>query len=230
MPKRQIKHLEKSINKKDGFSRRISAKKFNVSQQYISKIINKKTSIGHRKKTKAPKRTTAQEAAVRPKCRKLVLHKLVALFRKKLVIIDDESYFPLVNTNLSGNSVYYTSDPDAMSNEVNLRKRKYEPKLIVWVDLSEKGVSKHYITPSRQVVDKEVYISKCLVKLKKFINEVRKNDEIVFWADLSSAHYSNKVQDYLKGENIEYVPRDKNPPNVPELHPIEDFWTFGACR
>ena len=47
----------------------------------------------------------------------------------------------------------------------------------------------------------------------------------MFWPDLASAHYSNKVQDYLKGENIEYVLRDKNPANVPELHPIEDFLT-----
>ena len=92
---------------------------------YICKIINEKTSIRHRKKTKPPKRASAQKAAVRPKCRKLV-----ALFQKKIVIIDDESYFPLSNTNLSGNAGYYTSDPDATPNEVKLkRKSKYEPKL-----------------------------------------------------------------------------------------------------
>ena len=90
--------------------------------------------------------------------------------------------------------------------------------------MSEKGVLMHYIAPSGQAVNKEVYISKCLVKLKKFINEVHKNYEIVFWPDLASAHYSNKVQHYIKGKNIEYVPRDKNPANVPKLRQIEDFW------
>ena len=82
--------------------------------------------------------------------------------------------------------------------------------------MSEKGVLKHYIAPSGQAVDKDVYISKCLVKLK-FISKAHKNDEIVFWPDLASAHYSKKVQDYLKGKNIEYVPRDKNPANAPKL-------------
>ena len=33
------------------------------------------------------------------------------------------------------------------------------------------------------------------------------------------------MQDYLKDENIENAPRNKNPANVPELGPIEDFWT-----
>jgi len=126
----------------------------------------------------------------------------------------------------SANAGFYTSNLDATPNEVKLkRKSKYEPKLLVWIALSEKGVSKHYIAPSGQAVNEDVYISKCLVKLKKFIDEAHKNDDIVFWPDLASAHYSNKVQDYLKGENIEYVPRDKNPANVPELRPIEDFWT-----
>ena len=78
MPKKQIKRLEKSIDKKDGVSQRRLAKRFNVSQPYVSKIINEKTSIRYRKKVKAPKRTPAQKAAVRPKCRKLV-----SLFRKK---------------------------------------------------------------------------------------------------------------------------------------------------
>ena len=152
--------------------------------------------------------------------------KVVALFRKKIVTIDNESYTPLSSTNLSGNAGYYTSDPNTTPNEVKLkRKSKYEPKLLVWVALSKKGVSKHYIAPLGQAVDKEVYISKYLVKLKKFINKVHKNDKIVFWADLASTHYSNKVQDYLKDylKNIEYVPRDKNPADVPELCSIKGF-------
>ena len=45
----------------------------------------------------------------------------------------------------------------------------------------------------------------------------------MFWPDQASAKYSNKLQGYLKGENIEYVPRDKNPANVLELRPSRIF-------
>jgi len=37
------------------------------------------------KKKRAPKRTAVQKAAIRPKCRKLVV-----IFRKKAIIMDDE--------------------------------------------------------------------------------------------------------------------------------------------
>ena len=39
------------------------------------------------------------------------------------------------------------------------------------------------------------------------------------------SHYSRKVQSYLKAKNIELVPKEHNPANVPELCSIEDFWS-----
>lgn len=221
MPTKQIKRLEKSIDHKDGISQRGLAKRFNVSQQYISHLIKTKTNIRYRKKSKAPKRTTAQIAALRPKCRKLA-----SIFRKKYVIIDDESYFYLSNTGLSQNAGYYSSNVDQTENEVKLkRKTKFEPKLLVWIAFSQKGVSKYYIVPSGQAIDENVYISKCLTKLESFIQDFHESDDIVFWPDLASSHYSKKVQDYLKSKKIEFVPKEHNPANVPELRPIEDFWS-----
>ena len=70
------------------------------------------------------KKLKHQKAAVRSKCCRLVL-----IFRKKIVIIDDESYFYLSNTNISGNAEFYSSDINAASNDVRLkRKDKFEPK------------------------------------------------------------------------------------------------------
>ena len=221
MPRKQIKRLEKLIDHKDGISQRGLAKRFNISQSYVCKIINSKTNIRYHKKKKVPKRTPVQKAAVRPKCRRLI-----SIFRKKFVIIDDESYFGLSNTELSANAGFYSSDINQTKNDVKLkRKGKFEPKLLVWIAFSEKGISQHYIVPSGQAITEDVYISKCLTKLERFIIDVHENDNIVFWPDLASSHYSHKVQNYLRSKNIDFVPKEHNPANVPELRPIEDFWS-----
>ena len=129
------------------------------------------------------------------------------------------------NTNISGNAGFYSSDINAASNDVRLkRKDKFEPKLLVWIAFSTKGISQQYIAPSAKQSMK-MYISKCLVRLEKFIEKHHKNENIVFWPDLASSHYSRKVQSYLKAKNIEFVPKEHNPANLPELHPIEDFWS-----
>ena len=96
--KKAVKRLVGRINHRDGVSQRRLAKIFDCSQPHICKKIKNKTNIRYRKK-RAPKRTSVQKAAIRPKCRKLSI-----IFRKKAIIMDDESYFGLSNTELSGNA------------------------------------------------------------------------------------------------------------------------------
>ena len=92
--------------------------------------------------------------------------------------------------------------------------------------IPQRGVQP-YIVPSGQAVNEDVYIDKCIrARLIPFIEENHKNDEIVFWPDLASSHYSNKVQAYLKAKNIDFVPKSRNIAGVPELWPIEDFWAY----
>jgi hypothetical protein len=69
-----------------------------------------------------------------------------------------------------------------------------------------------------------VYISKCLPVLHKFIEKHHKNEKIVFWPNLPSAHYAKDTIVQLEELNIEYVPEEENPPKVPQIRQIEKFW------
>ena len=142
--------------------------------------------------------------------------------------MDDESYFGLSNTELSGNAGYYTSDPNLTRNDVKVktkRKSKFEKKLLVWVAFSEKDLSRHYVVPSGQAIDADVYVQKCLPRLVSFIKEHHEKGQVLFCPEHASSHYSNKALEYLSDKNIEVVPKNYNPANCPELRPIEDFWS-----
>ena len=43
---------------------------------------------------------------------------------------------------------------------------------------------------------------------------------------MASSHYSKIVTSHLKLENVEFVARNENAPNVPHLRPIEKFWAI----
>ena len=47
---------------------------------------------------------------------------------------------------------------------------------------------------------------------------------LVFWTDGVSSHCASKTLDKLNELPIKFVPRDSNPPNVPQLRPNETFW------
>ena len=46
-----------------------------------------------------------------------------------------------------------------------------------------------------------------------------------FGLDLASSHYSKETQAFLNQQNVPYVRKENNPPNVPQLRPIETFWS-----
>lgn len=222
MTRDKVSLLKKQFDHKDGLSQRDRAKRFQVHQATICRTLKNKTSIRYYKKKRAPKRTPEQKSVARAKCTKLA-----SIFRKKQVVIDDESYFGLSNFELAGNAGFYSSNLKATPKEVQLKRvEKFEPKLLVWVAISPKGKSKHFIVPSGQAITQDVYIEKCLdSRLIPFLEEVHGNDDVVFWPDLATSHYSRKVQEYLKSKNVEYVPKERNIANCPELRPIEDFWS-----
>lgn len=221
MDKKNVSALKKMINHRDGVSQHQLARRFNCSQSFISKTIKRKTSIKYRKKKKIPARTESQKERIKPNCRYLYRN-----FRHVDFILDDESYFTLGNTQLLGNSGFYSSDVCATPSEVKFKtKKKYEEKVLVYLIISPAGVSKPYIIPSGMAINKQRYKSILETRLLPFIDEHYKNGQYLFWPDLASSHYAKVVTDYLDANNVNYVPKCRNPPNMPEARPIEDFWT-----
>ncbi len=58
----------------------------------------------------------------------------------------------------------------------------------------------------------------------KFINKHHSDGNFVFWPDLASSHYANATIAEFERLNIRVVPKDSNPPNCPQVRPIETFW------
>jgi len=218
--KKNIAFIKKQFNHKYGRSQKKVAKKIKTTQGYISKILKKHTNIVCRKRVKKPKRTLKQQN-YRPKCRKLL-----EKFKNCQWILDDESFFTLSNSTLSGNDRFYSDDLNKTPEHVKcFYKSKFEPKILVWLAISPAGVSSAFFAESKQAINQDVYLKDCIQKrLIPFINAHHNSSEYVFWPDLASSHYAKKVVNFLKEQNIQFVPKDINPANLPEARPIEDFW------
>lgn len=218
-----IKKLTEMFNNKSGCSLKKAGKKFNCDKSCISKILKNKTNIRCFKKIKKPKRTANQMKNMRPKCRKMS-----EFYHDLDFIMDDESYFTLSNSSLAGNDRFYTDNRDECPDDVKYKyKSKFEKKLLVWIAICPKGMSRLYFAPSKQAINEDIYINECLNKrLVPMVQELYgKNRKFVFWPDLASSHYSRATQKYLNSKKFKYVDKEINPANTPESRPIEDFWS-----
>ena len=133
------------------------------------------------------------------------------------LILDDEKSFTLTGDNVIGNRFFYSTDPTAASTDIKFRKKKiFEPKIIVWMAMSSKGVSDMSAHKSKQSIRRNMYLNQCINKrLLLFIDKYHQSGNYLFWPDLASAHYFKSVQERLKEKNVPFVIRKDNPPNVP---------------
>jgi len=215
--------LKRLVNGKSGVSQRKLAAKFNVSQTTIAKKI-KKVGLKYRKKKKVPKVTKNQLILQKKRLSKLRR----GIMKPSLnidVILDDESYFTLTGAGMAGNTGYYTDGKKPVKQSVKFYgKRKFEQRVMVWCAISPQGVSSMAILTNismNNIRYKEILRKNLLPFLKKKYFNGRK---FVFWPDLATCHYHRDVLEFLEVNKIPYIKRSDNPPNCPEIRPIEKFW------
>ena len=60
----------------------------------------------------------------------------------------------------------------------------------------------------------------CLSRIKRLI-KAHRSTSVLFWPDLATIHYSKDAQQFYDDNGVMLVPKKMNPPNCPELRPIE---------
>ena len=70
----------------------------------------------------------------------------------------------------------------------------------------------------------EVYVKEYLKKQLMPIIQ-KHDDQPIYWPDLASCYYSRSVIEWYQQNGINFIPKNMNPTNVPQLYPIAKFWT-----
>ena len=93
--------------------------------------------------------------------------------------------------------------------------------LMVWVAIFNRGISKPLFRPSKsEPVNSNIYI---IEYIYSFFSSVNSDSNFIFWLDLTRCHYSKQTIAWMD-ENVKFVPKEIDPPNVPQARPIEIFW------
>ena len=136
------------------------------------------------------------------------------------------SHFTFGHCHIPGNGRFYTKNKEQTPSEVRYyEKKKIEPILLVWLAISEDGHSEPFFAPSKGNINGNIYQQECIkCCLIPFLQQHHADGDYIFWPDLASSHYAKDTIALFDEENIHFVPKKNNPPNVPQLRPIENFW------
>lgn len=156
---RNLATLKRLFDHKDGISQRQAAQRFKCTQQTISNSL-KRLNIKARKKKRIPHRDERQISEAKRLC-----GRLYRKFSNCSWVIDDESYFTLSHSTISGNNIFYTSNVDNTPPSVKFStKKKFEKKAIVWMIIGPNGWSEPLIKESNFATNGSVYLEECIKK------------------------------------------------------------------
>lgn len=210
-----------AFKKNPSLSLRDVAKKCNTSKSYVHKVKQNRGFKSY-KVTVAPDRDEQKNKIAKTRSRKLYENFLTKV---DCVIMDDETYIKGDFKQMPGQNYYVAEAKGAVADRFRMKKlSKFPKKYLVWQAICSCGKkSKSFIKTG--TIKQEIYIKECLQKcLLPFINE---HDCLpLFWPDLASSHYAKATLEWYKANNLNFVPRQANPPNCPELRPIEKYWAI----
>ncbi|XP_074602682.1 uncharacterized protein LOC141856297 [Brevipalpus obovatus] len=219
---KKVRQIVKLASEKRKSQRKI-ASKFDIDHSYVHRLV-KNQGLKYYKKVLAPKSTPEQKMRQEERLSLLVADEFKPN-GKKDIVFDDESYF-LVHDARNAQKFYVAKKRlEADENSRFKYQKKFEKKVLVWIAISKKGCSEPYFAPSNLAIKSSTYIEHCIEKrLVPFLEKNYPKGRYIFWPDLAAAHYANDTVSRMDELGINYLPKFKNPPNVPQLRPIERFW------
>lgn len=204
-----------------GFSERQIATKLGIHQPTVHKI-KVRLGIKSNKCVQIPKHNENQKIRAKTNSRKVYRKSI-----NKVLILDDETYVMFDPKNIPGSKWFHFIDKSLVDDSLRFKtEEKFPKRYLIWQAIDEFGnISEPYIKFG--TLKAEEYRIECLEKrLIPFIKRYHPNSDVLFWPDLASIHYEKSVQNCLKDNNIEFVAKECNPPNVPNARPIEKFWNL----
>lgn len=219
--KNKAKKVVDCFTRNPSLSIRDVAKKVKVSKSYVQKIKNY-AGLKTYKAVVRPNRSEKQETSVKSRCRKLYDQFLT---KYDCLVMDDETYVKADFNQLPGQEFYVAKNKKSIPDKYKkIKLSKFPKRHMVWQAICPCGKRSKAFVASR-TINGEVYKKECLQKrLLPFIRQ--HTSSILFWPDLATCHYSATVMEWYKNNKVTVVPKLANPPNCPELRPIEKYWAL----
>jgi transposase len=218
--------IKKLLNAKPSISLRKGCSKVKIPKSTYIRIVKKKLGLKTYKKQTVPKYINNQKSRAKKGCAK-IYRNLCGKNANDVLIIDDETYVFQDSEQIKSQKYYRCKSKNDVPNEERFKtKQKFPKKYMVWQAIDSNGlVSDPFIFEG--TMTSEIYLEHCLKKiLIPFIHKNYPENNVLFWPDLASAHYGDICISYLEEQNVKFVKKEDNPPNMPQARPIERFWSI----
>lgn len=184
--------------------------------------IKEKSKLKTYRVQKVPDRSDEKQLVAQMRARKLYERYLTKF---DCCVMDDETYVKADFKQLPGHEYYTSPKKGNVPSKFKEKKiSKFPKQYMVWQAICTCGLRSSFFV-TQGTINSKVYIDECLEK--RLLPFIRAHEgTVIFWPDLATSHYSKATMEWYASKKINFVPKIANPPNCPELRPIERYWAL----
>lgn len=220
--KKLFQKITKSVKENPGLSDNQRAVRYGTSVS-TGRRYRLKAGLKSYRVIKQPNRSEKQSKVAKKRAR--LLYNMVLTKNEGCLMMDDETYVKCDFRQLPGQKFYVSQfRGNVLPKYKYVLQDKYAKKMMIWQTICSCGKkSRSFVTNATMTSD--LYVKECLQKrLLPFIRS--HNCRVVFWPDLASCHYAKSTMAWYEKNGVEVLTKNMNPPNCPQLRPIEIFWAI----
>lgn len=151
-------------------------------------------------------------------------HKFAIKYRHHLwehaIFVDEKKFELFSNPNKQDDVVWAFDKSSVPGYEVS----QFSPSVHVWGGISMRGVTP--IVKLTGSVDGATYQQVLADNYLPAVQELYDDEECLLVQDKATPHTSRLVLDWLKENELKYIPPSDWPSNSPDLNPIENLWGY----
>lgn len=212
----------RDIKKNPNLSLRKRAQNLETTKSHIARIM-KNHGIKTFRKIRTPRRSDKQSTTVKTRQRRL--YDQILTKHTGCILMDDETYQYSDLGQTRGPEFYCAEERLGVEDKHKFKElEKFPEKYLIWQAICTCGLK---TTPyiSKGTMNGDSYLKNCLKR--RLLPLIKKhNTPVLFWPDLPSCHFSKSVKEWYEKEGLFVVPKECNPPNTPEIRPIERYWAI----
>jgi hypothetical protein len=201
-------------------SLRTMANDFNSSVQTIKRILNidlhkkcyRKISVQQLKEEQKPIRKTCCQWL-----RKNINHDKL----QKMMFTDEKIFTKNGYFNLKNDVVWADDRSDANERNGLFTKEKYPISIMIGLGVTWYGLTRPYFFQKGERLNGQTYSDLLLPFYQKEGNALFGHEHWGFQQDGASSHTDRKAQDWCKKNFKFFIPKNRWPPNSPELNPLD---------
>ena len=217
-----VRKVAAAVNRANPPTQNQLASRLGISQSSINRILSQDLGLKIQKKRRVHNLTEKQIAQRLERGPRFLTY--LGMFKTRMIFTMDETVITLNDLNV-GRDFYYEGKKNAVPEDwMKLPRKSWPAHVMLAIGICWNGVSRAYIVPEASKVNAEFFIDFILRPMVQedipWLYGERAKD-VVFHMDSAPAHTSKKTIQWLKSNNVKWIPKEDWMANSPDMAPLD---------